>query len=134
MQVFAPESADLGKVVCMTEGDVRCLTMGSEEFFAHFEGLRGRKRSSIVVEDGDTWEKIGKRYNLTLGQLERINQRSRTEKLAAKETLVVYAPVTQAVSKPSTGPTIPAAAPLAPPNPDDLPSVPDTRAAESKTP
>ena len=134
MQVFAPESADLSKVVCMTEGDVRCLTVGSEEFFAHFEGLRGRKRTSIVVEEGDTWEKIGKRYNLTPGQLERINQRSRTDKLVPKEMIVVYAPVAQPVAKPSSGPTVPAAvAPLAPPNPGDLPSLPEGRAPESKT-
>jgi membrane-bound lytic murein transglycosylase D len=135
MQVFAPESADLSKVVCMTEGDVRCLTVGSEEFFAHFEGLRGRKRTTLVVEEGDTWEKIGKRYNLTPGQLERINQRSRTDKLAPKEMIIVYAPAAQPIAKPSGGPTVPAAvAPLAPPNPEDLPGLPGAKAAESKTP
>jgi membrane-bound lytic murein transglycosylase D len=130
LQVFAPDSADLSKVTCMAESDVRCLTVGSEEFFAYFEGLRGRKRTTIVVEEGDTWEKIGKRYNLTLGQLERINQRSRTEKLAAKDTLIVYAPATQPTqSRPSAGPTVPAAAPVAPPNPDDLPFLPDAPSA-----
>lgn len=135
MQVFAPASADLGKVVCMTEGEVRCLTVGSDEFFAHFEGLRGRKRTSLVVEEGDTWEKIGKRYNLTPGQLERINQRSRTDKLVPKETIVVYAPVVQPGAKPNVGPVVPATAdPLAPPNPEDLPSLPEPRGAESKAP
>jgi membrane-bound lytic murein transglycosylase D len=136
MQIFAPASADLTKVVCMTEGDVRCLTMGSEEFFAYFEGLRGRKRTSIVVEEGDTWEKIGKRYNLTPGQLERINQRSRTDKLVAKETIIVYAPATQAVPRVNSGNAAPGPAPLAPiapPNPDDLPALQEAPTAESKT-
>ena len=137
MQVFAPSSADLTKVVCMTEGDVRCLTMGSEEFFAHFEGLRGRKRTSIVVEEGDTWEKIGKRYNLTPGQLERINQRSRTDKLVPKETIVVYTPVAQPVARPGNVPAVTGPAPLvplSPPNPEDLPAVPEAPSAESRAP
>jgi membrane-bound lytic murein transglycosylase D len=137
MQIFAPSSADLTKVVCMTEGEVRCLTMGSEEFFAYFEGLRGRKRASIVVEEGDTWEKIGKRYNLTPGQLERINQRSRTDKLVPKETIIVYAPVAQPSPRAPTSTAAQGPAPLAPvtpPNPDDLPALPDPPSPESRAP
>jgi membrane-bound lytic murein transglycosylase D len=131
LQVFVPEAADLSKVVCLTEADVRCLTVGSEDFFTYFEGLRGRKRTTIVVEEGDTWEKIAKRFNLTPGQLERINQRSRTDRLTAKETLVVYAPVGQSVAHQANGAATGAPAPLAPmvaPNPEDLPVVPDSPA------
>jgi membrane-bound lytic murein transglycosylase D len=137
MQVFAPGSADLSKVVCMTEADVRCLTVGSEEFFAHFEGLRGRKRTSIVVDEGDTWEKIGKRYNLTPGQLERINRRSRNDKLAPKETIIVYAPAAQPAARTSNATTAGVPTPLAPPsppNPEDLPGLPEAPGPESRVP
>jgi len=124
LQMFVETGADLSKIVHMAEGDVRCITVGSDEFFAHFEGLKNRKRTTIAVEDGDTWEKIAKRFNLTVGQLERINQRSHTDKLAPKETLVVYAPVGRAVahqvSASSPGGPSPLGA-IAAPSPDDLP-------------
>jgi len=128
LQVFVPEDAELSRVVVLTEEDVRRVEVGSDEFFAHFEGLRGRKRTTILVQEGDTWEKIGKRYKLTLGQLERINRRWHTEKLAAGENLVVYAPVGRAVPHEAdavvAGPfELP---PMVAPSPEDLPSLTDT--------
>jgi membrane-bound lytic murein transglycosylase D len=128
LQVFVEPSVDLSKVVHLAESEVRCVTVGSDEFFAHFEGLKNRKRTTIAVEEGDTWEKIAKRYGLTVGQLERINQRSRTDKLVAKETLVVYAPTGRAVAHEvnvaaSGGPQ--PLTPAAAPSPDDLPTVPE---------
>src|SRR6185295_8556478 len=128
LQVFADPSVDLTKVVHLSESDVRCVTVGSDEFFAHFEGLKNRKRTTIAVEEGDTWEKVAKRYGLTVGQLERINQRSRTEKLVAKETLVVYAPTGRAVAHQVQVAAPGGPAPLAPsnaPSPDDLPPMPE---------
>ena len=73
LQVFVETGADLSKIVHLEESDVRCVTVGSDEFFAHFEGLKNRKRTTIAVGEGDTWEKIAKRFNITVGQLERIN-------------------------------------------------------------
>ncbi len=136
LQMFVETGADLSKIVHLDEGDVRCITVGSVEFFAHFEGLKNRKRTTIAVEDGDTWEKIAKRFNLTVGQLERINQRSHTDKLAPKETLVVYAPVGRAVahqvSASSAGGPSPLGA-IAAPSPDDLPPVPETPSASGSS-
>jgi membrane-bound lytic murein transglycosylase D len=128
LEVFVDQGADLSKVVHLDESDVRCITVGSDEFFAHFEGLKNRKRTTIAVEEGDTWEKIAKRFNLTVGQLERINQRSRTDKLVPKETIVVYAPIGRNVPHQVTVAGSGGPLPLAPveaPSPDDLPAVPE---------
>ena len=127
LQVFAKDGTDLSKVEHLAESEVRCLTVASEDFFAYFESLRGRKRTTIVVEEGETWERLAKRFNLTLGQLERINQRSRFEKLAAKETLVVYAPIGKNVAHQAEAlATTPAAlGPVVAPNPEDLPDLPE---------
>jgi membrane-bound lytic murein transglycosylase D len=129
--VLVPEAMDLSKVVCFPEDAVRVLVAGSDEFFAYFEGLRGRTRTTIAVQEGDTWEKIGKRYDLTTGQLERINRRSHTEKLAPNETLVVYAPIGQKMAHRTQTPLGSDPAPLVPmvaPNPEDLPPLPEPAA------
>jgi LysM repeat protein len=127
LQVFVKEGTDLSRTPHLSEADVRCLTVASEDFFAYFESLRGRKRTAIVIEEGDTWERLAKRFNLTLGQLERINQRSRSDKLAAKETVVVYAPVGKNVThQAELAAESPAAlGPVVAPNPEDLPELPD---------
>jgi len=127
LQVFVKDGTDLSRVPHLSEADVRCLTVASEEFFAYFESLRGRKRTAVVIEEGDTWERLAKRFNLTLGQLERINQRSRSEKLVAKETVVVYAPVGKNVThQAELASGLPAAlGPVVAPNPEDLPDLPD---------
>jgi membrane-bound lytic murein transglycosylase D len=127
LQVFVKDGADLSKIEHLAEADVRCLPVGSDEFFAHFEALRGRKRTAIVVEEGDTWERLGKRFSLTLGQLERINHRSRSDKLAPKETIVVYAPINKNVAHQAEAALRAPAAlgPVVAPNPEDLPNVPE---------
>jgi LysM repeat protein len=136
LQVYPPEGSDLTHVVFVSDGDVRCLVVGSDEFYAHFEGLRGRKRTTIVVAEGDTWEKIGKRYNLTIGQLERINQRSHFEKLAPRDSLVVYAPSGQPVARSNmataTGPK--QIDPAVAPNPEDLPALPEAPSPSGSLP
>jgi membrane-bound lytic murein transglycosylase D len=128
LQMFVDSGADLSKIVHLGEDEVRCITVGTDEFFAHFEGLKNRKRTTIAVEDGDTWEKLAKRFKLTIGQLERINQRSHTDKLAPKETIIVYAPVGHAVPHQVSASLPEGPSPLDPiavPNPDDLPALPD---------
>ena len=106
LQILVPEDARLDHVAYLEESQARVLVAGSEEFFAHFEGLRGRKRAVIAVQAGDTWQKIGQRYGLTLGQLERINRRSRREELKPGETVVVYVPAETKVAEvtPEQGP------------------------------
>jgi membrane-bound lytic murein transglycosylase D len=79
----------------LDEGDARVLEVGSEEFFAHFEGLKGRKRIEIAVREGDSFSKIAGRYGLSVGSLERINQRSRRSLLMPGDRLVVYVPTSR---------------------------------------
>jgi membrane-bound lytic murein transglycosylase D len=132
LQIFVLEGLDLSRVVHLQETDVRPLVVGSDEFYAYFEGLRGRKRTTVVVQPGDTWDKIAKRYGLTAGQLERINHRGRSEKLVPSETLVVYAPLAKTVLRTgvsSQGPALAPLAPVDPPAPESLPPVPEASVA-----
>jgi membrane-bound lytic murein transglycosylase D len=127
LQVFVPKAADLSGVVHMGDDEVHRLQAGSDEFFAYFEALRGRKRTTVEIQPGDTWDKVGKRYKLSVGQLERINRRWHTEKLIPGETLVVYAPVGRAVvHEASAVPEGPSELPpMVAPTPEDLPSLGD---------
>lgn len=96
LQVFVPEGADLSKVVSLAEGDVRPLVVGSDEFFAHFESLKGRKRLVLLARAGDTLESMGKKYGLSVASMERINRRGRGETLKEGDKVVVYASETVA--------------------------------------
>ena len=49
------------------------------------------------MQDGDTLAKIGARFGMSVGSMERVNRKSRHTKLVAGETLVVY------TDKPVTG-------------------------------
>jgi membrane-bound lytic murein transglycosylase D len=80
----------LDRVALLPEDEARILVVGTEEFFAHFEGLKGRKRLEIVAREGDSFRTLAKRYGLSLGTLERINQRSRSAPLTPGDKLVVY--------------------------------------------
>jgi membrane-bound lytic murein transglycosylase D len=133
LEVFAPETLERSKVVCLTEADVRVLLVGSDDFFAYFEGLRGRKRITVLVQEGDSWDKVGKRYGLTPGQLERINRRSRGDRLTVGEPLVVYAPLDRKVPPPAAAPAPEPslAEPLVAPRPEDLPPLPEVSAAKT---
>ena len=121
---LVPEAADLARVVHLEEGDARALVVGSDEFFAHFEALRGRRRSSFTVQKGDTWERVAKRTGLTIGQLERINRRSRTDPLAPGESLVVYLAADarpHAGEKPAPSSSPEPLEPVVAPHPEELP-------------
>lgn len=95
LQVFAPRARSLDNVLVLEEKDARILPVGSSEFFAHFEGQRGRTRLTMVAKEGDTWRGIAKQYGLTMGQVERINQRGRSSSLSAGDRFVVYLPNAQ---------------------------------------
>ncbi|WP_437757926.1 transglycosylase SLT domain-containing protein [Sorangium sp. So ce1389] len=95
LQLFVPRSHRYDGVFLLDEAEARVMEVGSEEFFAHFEGLKGRKRVEIAAREGDSFSKIATRYGLSVGSLERINQRSRRSVLMPGDRLVVYVPTTR---------------------------------------
>jgi len=93
LQIVVGKDADLGHVRHFELSDVpsgALLVSGSPEFVEHFEGIKGKKRVEVVVKPGDTLANIGKRHGMTVGSMERVNQRSRSGPLVPGERLVVY--------------------------------------------
>jgi membrane-bound lytic murein transglycosylase D len=90
LQVFVAKNADLSKVLHVPEAHARILVAGSAEFCEYFEGQNGRKRLVIAARDGDTLAAIGKRYGMTVGQMERVNRRGRSDSVVSGERIVVY--------------------------------------------
>ena len=70
--------------------ETHVLVAGSPEFYDYFEGQNGRKRVVVSARENDTLASLGKHYGMTVGSMERINRRSRTDKLHAGESIVVY--------------------------------------------
>ncbi len=91
-QLFVSNDADLSRTLVLGENDVRVLPVGSDEFFAYWESLKGRKRIALTAKEGDTLAAIGNRYGMSPGMMVRINHRSRGETLASGDAVVVYAP------------------------------------------
>jgi LysM repeat protein len=124
LQVFVKKAAKLEHVRHIREAQARALVAGSAEFHDYFEGLKGKKRLLVVAKQGDTLQGIGRRYGMTAGWMERINQRSRSDKLTRGESVIVYvdrgarSPGVPADGEPETLPAItspePAALPVAP--------------------
>ncbi|MBK8251276.1 MAG: LysM peptidoglycan-binding domain-containing protein [Polyangiaceae bacterium] len=96
LQAFVGEKQVLSGVVFLEEKDARILVVGSPDFFAHFEAQKGRDRVFVTVKEGDTWAGLAKRHGLSVGMIERINQRSRTSPLTPGERVVVYIPAGKA--------------------------------------
>lgn len=90
LQVMVSKKARLDDVRHIPPSLARVFLAGSSEFHEHFEGMKGKKRVLITVKDGDTLLDIGNRYGMTVGSMERVNQRSRSTKLVAGEQLIVY--------------------------------------------
>jgi membrane-bound lytic murein transglycosylase D len=111
LQVYVPAKRALDDVRVLEADEARVLAAGSPEFFDYCEAQKGRKRVEITVREGDTFRSIAKKHNLSLGSLERINQRSRTAELSPGDKLVVYVPSGRAPDRP--------AEPQAPPSDDD---------------
>jgi membrane-bound lytic murein transglycosylase D len=126
LQAFVTQDLDLSHVVVVPESDVRVLAVGSDEFFAAMERERGFKRVTVTVHPGDTLESIGKRFDVPIKTMERVNRRGRTDALKAGETVVVYAPGNVVPSSGSVLTASTAPTPLGPlpppPVPDLLPS------------
>ncbi|EYF00351.1 transglycosylase SLT domain-containing protein [Chondromyces apiculatus] len=93
LQAFLPKTRRHDSVLLLEEANARVLEVGSDEFFTHFEALKGRKRLEVVAREGDDWRKLSSRYSLSLGMLERINHRSRRSALQPGEKVVVYVPL-----------------------------------------
>lgn len=90
LQVFVPKGADLSKVLHVPEAHAKILIAGSPEFCDYFEGQNGKKRLQIAARDGDTLAGIGKRYGMSVGQMERVNRRGRNDQIAPGERIIVY--------------------------------------------
>jgi membrane-bound lytic murein transglycosylase D len=91
LQVFAKKSVELKRLRHLKESEVKVLVAGTPAFFDHFEGLNGKRRLLVTVKKGDTLASIGRRYDMSIGWMERINRRSRSDGLEVGETVVVYA-------------------------------------------
>ncbi len=103
LQAYVGDKHVLAGVVALEEKDARILVVGSKEFFAHFESQKGRDRVFVIAKDGDTWAGLAKKYGLSVGMMERINQRSRSSALVAGERVVVYVPAGHGPALPDKG-------------------------------
>ncbi|HEY5374320.1 MAG TPA: transglycosylase SLT domain-containing protein, partial [Polyangiaceae bacterium] len=74
----------------ITPSQTHVLVAGTSEFYDYFEGQNGRKRVVVGARENDTLATLGKRYGMTVGSMERVNRRSRTDKLHSGESIVVY--------------------------------------------
>src|SRR5690606_31140111 len=90
LQVLVPKDRKLDGVRYLQDKQARPLLAGSKEFHEYFEGLKGKRRVEIAVKEGDTLAKIGARFGMTVGSMERVNRRSRNTKLVPGETVIVY--------------------------------------------
>jgi membrane-bound lytic murein transglycosylase D len=89
LQLFVDKSKTFqARTIAPTETHV--LVAGSPEFYDYFEGQNGRKRVVVSAHANDTLATLGKRYGMTVGSMERINRRARTDKLHVGESIVVY--------------------------------------------
>ncbi|HEX8951211.1 MAG TPA: LysM peptidoglycan-binding domain-containing protein, partial [Polyangia bacterium] len=97
LQLWVPSDFDTSKAALVDAARVRVVTCGSPEFFDLVEGRRGRKRLAYIVKKGDDLKRIGKKFNLTVADLERINRfgAAHTE-LVVGQRLTVYVPMTAA--------------------------------------
>lgn len=93
LQVFAKQSVDLSKIHHLKDDTTRTLVAGSVEFIDHFEGLNGKRRLVVTAKNGETLAGIGKRYDMSVGWMERVNRRSRRDRLEPGDKVVVYAPI-----------------------------------------
>jgi membrane-bound lytic murein transglycosylase D len=89
LQVFVKQGENV-RVRCVKDRDARVLVAGTPEFFDYYEGLNGKKRIVVAAREGDSLASVGRRYGMTVGWMERVNRRSRTDKLEPGESLVVY--------------------------------------------
>jgi len=94
LQLWVAQDFDTSKAALVDAAHVRVVTVGSPEFFDLVESKRGRKRLTYTVKKGDDLKRIGKKFNLTVADLERINRFGATAtELAVGQKLTVYVPM-----------------------------------------
>jgi membrane-bound lytic murein transglycosylase D len=98
LQLFVAKDLDRSNVLLLDAAQVRPVTLGSPDFFEHVAFQRGRNRVVYICRRGDTLERVGRRFNLTVGQMARINQMPRGTALKPGQKIVVYAPDRQAAA------------------------------------
>jgi len=109
----------------LTEGDVKMLPVGSDEFFAALEQSQGFKRVIVTAKAGDTLESIGRRFDVSVRLMERINRRGRTDTLRPGDSVIVYwpghAPGSSTNAVTASNGSVPSGPLPTPPLPDLLP-------------
>lgn len=94
LQVLVPSDFDAVRrgIAIYEEDEVEVVTRGSRE---HIEGglaRRGLERRGYQAKKGDTLAKVAQRFDLTVGDLARINAFSREHELGVGELVIVYVP------------------------------------------
>lgn len=119
LQLLVPVEQQFSTVRVLPQKDAQLLVAGSPDFHEYFESLGGKQRLSIVVQAGDTLAKIGQKYGMSVGSMERVNRKSRSSALVPGETVIVYTN-RPGTSAPDTGGRAPLEE-IAAPRPDLLP-------------
>ncbi len=119
IQALVSDSATFDKIALLNTQGAQVLLAGSPEFHSYFEGLKGKRRVTIAAQKGDTLHKIGRKYGMSVGSMERVNRRSRRTSLVPGQELVVYTnkPVASDL-EPKQGSSLPA---IVAPRPNLLP-------------
>jgi len=94
-QAFVPESFDGKNVALLDPATLQIVTLGSEEFLELAAARRGKTRLQYKAREGDTLNKIARRYGLSPGDLARINRFSWTTELKEGDKVIVYSPTTE---------------------------------------
>ena len=91
LQLWVDGNFDASKAALVDPTRVRVVTVGSDEFFDLEETKRGRARLSYTVKSGDDLQRIGKKFGLTVADMERINRfGEKHAPLVVGQKLVVY--------------------------------------------
>ena len=91
LQLWVDIGFDASKAALVDPTRVRVVTVGSDEFFDLEETKRGRVRLSYTVKSGDDLQRIGKKFGLTVADMERINRfGEKHAPLVVGQKLVVY--------------------------------------------
>jgi membrane-bound lytic murein transglycosylase D len=98
LQLFVDPNLDRSKVLLVEGHKVRTVTIGSQEYYDTRALARGRNRVVYICRRGDNLAKIGKRFDLTVGQMARINQMPRGTDLKPGQKIIVYAPLKHVTS------------------------------------
>lgn len=88
---------------------VRVVTAGSDEFLDEYEARRGQRRVLYTVRSGDTFKRIGARFGMSVGDIERVNHISRHEPTPGQQ-LVLYVPLRASDKRSRVGAPAPAPA------------------------